>query len=135
MGLSPGARLGPFEIYVRTFPEVSRGLWQVSTGGGTRALWARNGSELFYVSPTGALMRVPVSRSDTWAAGAPVKLLEEGYYTIPGGNVGRTYDVSPDGQRFLMMKAAGRTDQAPIPPQIVVVQHWDQELKRLAPAN
>ena len=52
---------GRFEIYVRPFPDVTRGLWQVSTDGGTRPLWARNGQELFYLTPTGALMRVGVA--------------------------------------------------------------------------
>ena len=51
---------GRFEIYVRPFPDVNSGRWQVSTAGGTRPLWARSGQELFYVSPTGALMRVGV---------------------------------------------------------------------------
>ena len=45
---------GRFEIYVRPFPDVDSGHWQVSTGGGTRPLWARSGQELFFVSPTGS---------------------------------------------------------------------------------
>ena len=48
---------GRFEVYVRPFPNVNSGHWQVSTTGGTRPIWARSGQELFYVSPTGALMR------------------------------------------------------------------------------
>jgi Tol biopolymer transport system component len=123
---------GRFEIYVRPYPDVNRGLWQVSTGGGTRPLWSRNGQELFYLSPTGALMRVGVERGSAWAAGTPTKLLDEGYFSVPGGNLGRTYDISPDGQRFLMIKAGG-ANQAP--PQIVVVQNWLEELKRLVPVN
>ena len=51
---------GRYEIYVRPFPDVTKGLWQVSTDGGTRPLWARSGQELFYLAPTGALMRVGV---------------------------------------------------------------------------
>jgi Tol biopolymer transport system component/tRNA A-37 threonylcarbamoyl transferase component Bud32 len=125
---------GQFEIYVRPYPEVSRGLWQVSTGGGSRPAWSRTGQELFYVSPAGALMRVGVERGPTWAAGAPTKFLNEGYYTIPGGNVGRTYDISPDGQRFLMIKAGGGSGLASAP-QIVVVQNWLAELKRLVPVD
>lgn len=52
---------------------------------------------------------------------------------MPGGNPGRTYDISPDGQRFLMMKAGGGANQTP--PQIVVVQNWLEEPKRLVPVN
>lgn len=55
-------------------------------------------------------MRVGVERGPTWAAGAPAKLLNEGYSTVPGGNPGRTYDISPDGQRFLMIKVGGGSD-------------------------
>ena len=77
-------------------------------------------------------MGVGVERGATWAAGTPARLLGEGYFTVPGGNPGRTYDVSPDGQRFLMIKAGG-ANQAP--PQIVVVQNWLEELKRLVPVN
>ena len=46
------------------------------------------------------------------------------------GTLGRTYDVSLDGQRFLKIKATG-TDASAAPPALIVVQHWDEELKRL----
>ena len=45
------------------------------------------------------------------------------------------YDVSPDGQRFLVVKLVEGADQAAPPPQIVVVQNWFEELKRLAPVR
>lgn len=47
---------GRFEVSVRPFPDVKRGDWPVSTGGGTRPLWTPNGQELVYVAPSGALM-------------------------------------------------------------------------------
>ncbi len=121
---------GQLEIYVRPYPDVNSGHWQVSTGGGTRPLWARSGQELFYLAPSGALMRVGVERGPTWSSTPPTLLIKEGYFTVPGGNTGRTYDISPDGQRFLMIKEGGSgTDVAP--PQIVVIQNWGEELKRL----
>jgi len=124
---------GSFEIYVRPFPNVGAGQWQVSTAGGRQPLWARSGKELFYVGGNGALLRVPVEASGaTWNAGAPMKLLEGRYVT--GGTLGRTYDVSPDGQRFLMIKAPG-TDATAALPALIVVQHWDEELKRLVPTK
>ena len=61
-------------------------------------------------------------------------LIKEGYFTNPGGFLGRMYDVSPDGQRFLMIKAPG-TDVGAAMPALIVVQHWDEELKRLVPAK
>ena len=124
-------RSGVFEIYVRPLANVGGGQSQVSTTGGTQPLWARSGKELFYVGADGALLRVPVEASGaTWNAGTPMKLLERRYYTGPG----RTYDVSPDGQRFLMIKAPG-TDASDAPPALIVVQHWDEELKRLVPTK
>ena len=47
----------------------------------------------------------------------------------------RTYDVSPDGQRFLMIKVGGGSDQTAPTTNIVVIQHWFEELKRLVPTN
>jgi eukaryotic-like serine/threonine-protein kinase len=126
---------GRVEISVRPFPEVNSSRWQVSTAGGTRPLWARSGQELFYVAPTGALMRVSVERGPSWAATTPTLLVKDGYFTSPGGYFGRTYDIAPDGQRFLMIKEGGGTDQAVAPPQLIVVQHWIGELKRLVPTK
>jgi serine/threonine-protein kinase len=124
---------GRLEISVRPFPDVNSGHWQVSTTGGTRPLWARSGQELFYASPAGALMRVGVERASSWAASPPTMLINEGYFTISGGFPGRTYDISSDGQRFLMLKRGGSTDQTAVPASLIVVQHWTEELKRLVP--
>ena len=125
---------GRFEISVRPFPNTSAGQWQVSTAGGTRPVWAPSGRELFFLGADGALMRVPVEATATmWNAGTPMKLLEPRYYTGQG-NPNRSYDVSRDGQRFLMIKAAS-ADPTTAPPGIIVVQHFDAELKRLLPAK
>jgi hypothetical protein len=108
----------------------------VSSGGGARPLWARNAQELFYVSPAGAITRVGVDGGASWAATTPTQVVRQGYFTAGGVdvNVGRSYDISPDGKRFLMIKEIG-SDQAAASPQIVFVQHFDEELKRLVPAK
>jgi serine/threonine-protein kinase len=124
---------GQFEIYVRPFPEVNSGRRQVSTTGGTRPIWTRGGQELVYASPTGALMGVGVARGPSWAATTPTLLVKEGYFTIPIW-WGRSYDVSPDGQRFLMIKEGG-ADGTAAPASIIVVQNWVEELKRLVPTK
>ena len=78
-------------------------------------------------------MRVPVEASGaTWNAGTPMKVLEGRYYT--GSGSGRAYDVSPDGRRFLMIKAPGG-DSTASSPSVIVVQHFDEELKRLVPTR
>ncbi len=93
---------GREEIYVRPFPNIDNGRWQVSIGGGTEPRWSRDGTELFYRNG-GALMVVPVQTGPGFTAGSPQVLFAGQYF----GNVGqgeRSYDVSPDGQRFLFLK-------------------------------
>ena len=75
-------------------------------------------------------MRVGVERAPSWAATTPALLVKD---TNPGTYIGRTYDISSDGQRFLMIKEGGGADQTAAPPQIIVVQHWTEELTRLVP--
>ena len=60
------------------------------------------------------------------------KLFEGPYHT---GRSGRFYDVSADGTRFLLFKEAAATEEATRPPEIVVVQNWFEELKRLVPTR
>ena len=127
---------GQFDIFVRPFPEVSRGKWQISRGGGAQALWSRDGRELYYRDAAGALWAVPVQLAPSFVHGPPVKLFEGTSYAGRGNLIGgRTYDVSPDSQRFLMIKVPPRQpDQLPVN-SLVVVQNWFEELNRLAPAR
>jgi len=120
---------GMDEIYVRPFPDTESGKWTVSSGGGTRPLWARDGRELFYYLDPGQVMAVPVEAGDTFTYGNP-QVVVDGIYN---SGVGRTYDVSPDGQRFLMVKAAPATDGASAGVGLVFVQHWTEELRRRVP--
>jgi serine/threonine-protein kinase len=140
--VSPNGRLlayeandtGTFEVYVRPFPDVNSGHWQVSTNGGTQPAWAGDGQELFYVASDAALMRVAVTGGSVWKASAPSKVLEVRYGIDAINLFRRNYDIAPDGRRFLMIKPAS-SDGTGGPPQIVVVQHFDEELKRLVPVK
>ncbi|NOT27794.1 MAG: hypothetical protein HOP16_17035, partial [Acidobacteria bacterium] len=119
---------GRSEVYVRPYPNVADGQWQVSTSGGTKPLWSHKGDELFYLAADGALMTVRVNASGaTWNGSVPAKLLEA-YWNGEGAVAGRTYDVSPDSRRFLMIKQAGANVA---PPSVIVVQNWFAELGRL----
>ena len=126
---------GQFQIYVQPFPNVDKGRSQVSTAGGQQPLWARDGQELFYLAPNGALMSVPVERGATWTAGTPTRLIDAQNYVGVGTNGARTYDVAPDGKRFLMIKEGAGPDQTLTAASIIVVQNWHEELKRLVPAK
>ena len=123
---------GRFEIYVRPFPNVDDDRVQVSNAGGLYPLWSRDGRELFYLEPAAGmlpLMSVAVDTSGrTLVPGTRTRLFD---WVFPAGAEGRPYDVSPDGKRFLGFKDAGNTASA----QIIVVEHWLNELKRLVPVN
>ncbi len=84
-------------------------------------------------------MSVRVSAGNTWSADRPTPLFEGPYFyndTAGGVGFGRTYDVSLDDERFLMMKAfTSSTGGEVIRPQIIVVQNWFEELRRLVPTN
>ena len=123
-------------VYVRPLPDVARGQWHVSIDGdgGTRPLWSRDSRELFYLSLTGALMRVGVAPGPTWEAGAPTKLFE-GRYGAAASQTGRTYDVAADGKRLLMIKPIESADRTAERTSLVVVQNWQEELKRLVPTG
>jgi hypothetical protein len=125
---------GREEVYVRPFPKAGTGKWQISTSGGTRPAWGRNGRELFYVS-MGALMSVPVTAASTFVAGSATRLFDGPYLFDVAARPGRTYDVSPDGQRFLMIKEADTTDEPAPFARIILVQNWFEELKRRVPRN
>ena len=96
-------------------------------------MWARNGGELFYMKLDGTLVVVPVERSDGGGlvVGAPKRLFQGTYYALQAG---RSYDIAPDGKRFVMIKEA-LLSQASVPVQLLVVQNWFEELKRLVPAK
>jgi len=121
---------GQDEIYVRPFPNVTGGRWQVSSGGGQPA-WARSGRELFYIdSTTQALMSVAVQTSPAFSSGTPVRLFDtRPYYSL---GVSRAYDVSADGEKFLMIKsvaATGDRGSTPTSMAMTVVLNWFEELR------
>lgn len=112
---------GQMQVYVRPFPGPER-RWQVSTQGGTQPLWSRNGKEIFYRLGN-KMMVVDVSAGVDVTLSQPRQLFEQRYVFQ---NVSlANYDISPDGQRFVMVKdeaGSGRLN---------VVLNWTEELKRL----
>jgi serine/threonine-protein kinase len=117
---------GANQVHVRPFPNVDSGHWPVSTGSvGSRPLWAPNGRELFYVDDAAnRLMVVPVQTDgETFKPGTPLKLFDYRLDTNPS----RTFDISPDGQRFLIIK--DNSDQSLT---VSVVLNWLDELKQRA---
>jgi Tol biopolymer transport system component len=123
---------GAFEIYVRPYRNVNSGRWQASTGVGTQPLWAHSGRELFYLASADVLMHVAVGSGPTWTATTPMKLLEGRTWASFPDSFSLTYDIAPDDQRFLMIKAGG-SDATGAASHFEVVQHFDEALRRLVP--
>ncbi len=115
---------GRYEIYVQPYPGPG-GKWQISTDGGTEPVWTRNG-ELFYRNGD-KMMAVETNTKSTFSADKP-KVLFEGQYatyqSLPA------YDVTPDGQRFLLTKTGEQGAG-----EITVVVNWLEELKQKAPTG
>jgi len=117
-------RSGQVEVYVKPYPGQG-GIVQISTDGGLEALWAQSGKELFY--RTGDQMMVVSVQADTSFKAEKPRLLFEGSYRYNFTGVTSEYDLTADGQQFLMVKEETS--------QINVVLNWFEELKRLVPTN
>jgi eukaryotic-like serine/threonine-protein kinase len=125
---------GKNEVYVRPFPEVNKGRWQVSTSGGNSPLWSPDGRELFYLSGN-AVMAVSVETTPTFKCGKPASLFQGMYARLSLGDA-HTWDIAPDGKRFLMMKESGTTaSTGEAPRKISIVVNWFEELKQRAPVK
>ncbi len=117
---------GQREVYVRPFPNAGDAKWQISTGGGEQPLWAHSGRELFYRSPT-AMNSVEVLPGPTFATGAQRTLFPTTAYRGLGAR-NRSYDVTSDDQRFIMVRLRGAEQGAG---ELIVVQNWFEELKAI----
>jgi serine/threonine-protein kinase len=116
---------GGFEVYVRPFPNLDSGKWQVSIDGGVRPVWSRNSDELFYFHRRLPQVMGAVTHTvGSFSYEAPTKVLDwSSVSTIPP-----PFDVSKDG-RFLMIKENIAQGVSPASPSLVVVEHWIQELE------
>ncbi len=130
---------GAFEVYVRPFPNVEDGKWQVSQGGGLSPVWSPNGGELFYRrvdQRSATMMAVAYAAEPTFTPSRPEPLFEAPYRTLAFDRF-RPWDVAPDGQRFLMLKEQeARPDPRrgeARPPALVVVTNWFEELAAQVP--
>ena len=117
------------EVYVRPFPGPGM-KHQVSSGGGNQPLWARNGKQLFYRWQDQVWV-VDVRTDDGFVTSKPRLLFERPGYV--SSEPIRGYDLSQDGQRFLMVK---REQRKPTPvTEMILVQNWLEELKRRMPGK
>lgn len=131
-GFSPDARSvvyvsdvsGRPEVYVQPFPGPGP-KWQISTEGGYQPVWARNGREIFYRNE-GKMMAVEVETGPPLSLSKPKVLFADAYVGARSTLLGYAiYDVTADGQRFLMIQ----NEEESAPTRIHVVLNWAEELK------
>ena len=132
MTLSPDGRWltyvsdesGGSEVYVRPFPDVNSAKFPISTGGGREPLWSRDGGELFFRNTRGDMYAVTVGSGPGFNHSAPHLL-----FSRPGmvlQEFYRSYDVHPDGKRFLMLSSGDAESQS-----LKVILNWQQEIQKL----
>ena len=111
------------EIYVRSFPGTG-GLWQISKGGGEYPVWRRDGKELFYLDSDSNMTAVPIDTTDGFTAGTPVKLFPTRLTLFD--RFLYSYDISADGERFLVMEPVDKVGDADV--SVMLVQGWERLL-------
>jgi eukaryotic-like serine/threonine-protein kinase len=112
---------GQDQVLVRPFPNVSAG--RAVAGYGQQPIWSQDSRELFYRTLDGQVLRVPFTTTPSFAPGAPVPVVAAPQ-TLRNWSIGPNYDVSPDGRRFLMIKAPELDIRS-----LTVVQNWDVEVE------
>jgi Tol biopolymer transport system component len=120
---------GQEEIFVQPIGGTMTERHQISNGGGTRPRWSPDGQELFYIDGDNRLTSVKIRRTPSFVASESIAILPARYFT---SGPGPTFDVSHDGDRFLMIKESSVRGQSA---RIVIVQNWFDELKRLVPTR
>jgi eukaryotic-like serine/threonine-protein kinase len=116
---------GKWEIYVTSFPNA-QGKWEVSTGGGEQPRWRGDGKELFYLSSDRKMMAVPVTTGAKFDPGTPMALFQAApRQPVTNGDL-FVYDVSRDGQRFLINTQVKQAESAPMS----IVLNWPAKLNK-----
>ena len=111
------------EVFVTPFPRA-KGKWQVSSTGATTPRWRRDGRELFFCQTDGILMAAEVTAGkDSFAVGSVKQLSERRIFQT---FYSATYDVFPDGQRFIVAAVKPEAIHAPL----TLVTNWTAELKK-----
>jgi serine/threonine-protein kinase len=115
----------PIQVYVRPYPNLDDGRWQVSTDGGMNATWSADGREIYYRNGT-KMMAVAVETEPAFRPGRPRELFDADYFIAPDRSV--QYDLEyPSRERFLMIKELPDTRTT----RLIYVENWFEELERL----
>jgi len=116
---------GSMEVYVAPFPS-GNGKWQVSSGGGQEPRWRKDGKELFYLSRDSKMMAVPVSTGASFESGSPAALFQTHRRQPMSSQDIFSYDVSADGQRFLIATKVDEGNASPLS----VLLNWASAMEK-----
>lgn len=116
---------GRWEVYVTSFPDA-RGKWQVSTDGGEQPRWRGDGKEIYYLSSDAKLMAVSVDTNNRFESGTPATLFQANPREQLATTEQVIYDVSRDGQRFLVNTKYDNGSAHPLS----VILNWQTEMKK-----
>jgi hypothetical protein len=113
-------------VYVRS--ATGKGKWSISASGGLEPKWRADGEELVYLANDRSLMSVTLqSGGSALGVGTPTRLFETRLSTVPNtGYTRNQYDVTPDGQHFLINQPSGDTSASPI----TVILNWPAALRK-----
>jgi serine/threonine-protein kinase len=119
---------GRNEVYLRPFPDIDQGKWQISTEGGVMPRWAHSGREIFYINRNNEMVAAQV---DLGSGASPVRSRDVLFPLDPAmlfrqGEQYALYDVGPGDQRFLMLRTV---DLQATEPDLILVENWFEELK------
>jgi serine/threonine-protein kinase len=131
-----------WQIYVSPYPDPNAGPREPVAVGRT-PLWSGDARELFYLTPAGVLMSLPLRPGKTWAeiAGPAVKVLDVKQYFLGTSSTSeaqrpfRMYDYDYRKRRFLMLKPMGEAGPTDTADRVFVVENWLDELRRMAPRD
>jgi serine/threonine-protein kinase len=117
---------GRYEVYVRPFPDVNAGRWQISRDGGNEPLWSHTGRELLFRNSAGWLVSVPVGQGPGFTQGEHRPLFQTSEFLSQPNHT--EYDLTPDDRRFIFLRRLGVTDSPAVATTAVMVQHWLAEV-------
>jgi hypothetical protein len=120
---------GTYQIVVQPFPDAGAGKWQITANGGTEPRWRGDGRELYYLGLDGRIMAVSIKADKTVEAGQPVLLFQTALNTPANPGLKR-YDVTFDGQRFLIISSIVSAPAQANPNPITAVINWTAALKK-----
>ena len=120
---------GHDEVFVRPWPDIDGGRWQISNNGGASPVWASDGAVLYYVEPaSNILMSVSIGPGKSFSAGRPTRVTDFSGFDWQNPAGGPNFAVAKGGDRFLVIRSSPNS-------RLIVVLNWLDEVKRLVPTS